>query len=50
MAIHFMSSKDTDEAGVMCSKCDNVEIIINDKVNEVFKNFLNHFIVDFKST
>ena len=36
-------SKDNDEAQVMDSKSDNIEIMINDKPEEVIKNFFNHF-------
>ena len=36
-AINFMSFKDTEEERVMNSKFDNIEIMINDKVDEVTK-------------
>ena len=35
--INFISSKDNDEEGVMNSKSDNIEIMINDKANEVIE-------------
>ena len=35
--INFMSSKDTDEECIMHSKSDNIEIMINDKADEVIK-------------
>ena len=36
-----MSSKDTDEEHLMHPKSGNVEIMINDKADEVIKIFLN---------
>ena len=33
--VNFMSSKDNDAERVMHSKIDNIEIMTNDKVNEV---------------
>ena len=36
--INFMSSKDTDEEHVKRSKSDNIEIMINDKTDEVVKD------------
>ena len=35
IAINFISSKDTHEERVMHSKRDNIEIMINDKVDEI---------------
>ena len=35
--INFMSSKDNDEEGMMHSKSDNIEIMINDKADEVIE-------------
>ena len=35
IAINFMSSKDNDEERVMYSKSDNIDLIINDKPDEV---------------
>ena len=46
--IHFIYSKDNDEERVMHSKSDNIEIVINDIINKVMKNFLNHFLIDIK--
>ena len=46
IAITFMSSKDDDKERVMHSKRDNIEILINDKVDEVShlqKKLLNIF-------
>ena len=37
IAINFMSSKDNDEECVMHSKSDNIEIMINDKADEVIR-------------
>ena len=35
VAINFVSHKETDEERVMHSKSDNLEILINNKANEV---------------
>ena len=35
--INFMSSNDNDEEGMMHSKSDNIEIMINDKADEVIE-------------
>ena len=35
--INFISSKDTDELCVMHSKSDNIEIMVDDKEDEVIK-------------
>ena len=40
MAPNFMSSKDTDEEGVMHSKSDNKGIMINDGEDEVIEELL----------
>ena len=37
LAINFMSSKYNDEERVMRSKSDNIEIMNNDKENEVIE-------------
>ena len=37
LAINFISSKDNDEERVMHSKSDNIEIMINDKADQVTK-------------
>ena len=37
MSTNFMSSKDTDEERAMRYKIDNIEIMINDKADEVIK-------------
>ena len=39
-------NEDNDKEHVMNSKIDNIEIIINEKADEVLKNFLNHFLKD----
>ena len=47
VAINFISSKDNDEEHVTHSKSDNIEILINDKSDEVieklFESFLNRY-------
>ena len=48
IAINFLSSKNNDEKLVMHSKSDNIEIMINDKTDELIENFLNHFLIDMK--
>ena len=45
MPINFMSSKDMDEERVMHSKSYMIEILINDKVDEVIDE---HFQSSFK--
>ena len=37
MAMNFMSSKDNDKECVMHSKSNNIEIMINDKADEVIE-------------
>ena len=37
IAINFMSRKENDEKRVINSKGDNIEIMINDKANEIIK-------------
>ena len=39
--ISFISSKDNDEEHVMHSKSDNIEIMINDRADEVIKELSN---------
>ena len=45
IAVNFISSKDSDEECVMHSKSDNIELMINNKAEEVieelFETFLN---------
>ena len=48
IAINFLSSKSNDEKLVMHSKSDNIEIMINDKTDELIENFSNHFLIDMK--
>ena len=42
-----MSSKDTDEECLMHSKCDNIEIMVNDKkyevIEELFESRLSRY-------
>ena len=38
-----MSSKDNDEESVMHSKRDNIEIMINEKANEVIEELFQSF-------
>ena len=48
-AINFLSSKDTDEESLMHSVSDNIETMINDKVDQVIEELLNYFFLDIKS-
>ena len=43
-----MSSKDTAEERLMHSKSDIIEIMINDKADEVVEDFFNHYLLDIK--
>ena len=45
---NFISSKDYDKERVMHSKSDNIEIMINDKTDEVMQELFNHFLIDIK--
>ena len=45
---NFISSKDDDKERVMHSKSDNIEIMINDKTDEVMQELFNHFLIDIK--
>ena len=51
--ICYISSKDNDEEHVMHSKSDNIEIMINDKADEVigelFKSLLKIYQNNFES-
>ena len=47
-AINFMSFKDTEEERVMNSKFDNIEIMINDKVDEVIKELFESLYISKK--
>ena len=42
MAVNFISSKDTDEGHVMYLRSDNIEIMINDKTNEVTEELFSN--------
>ena len=48
-AINFLSSKDTNEESLMHSVSDNIETMINDKVDQVIEELLNYFFLDIKS-
>ena len=37
IAINFISSKDSDGTCIMCSKSDNIEIMIGSKTDEIFE-------------
>ena len=54
IAINFISSKDTDEERVMHSKSDNIEIMINDKADEVieelFHSLLSRYQIGLKAS
>ena len=41
MRNNFISSLDNDEERVMCSKSDNIEIMINDEADEVIKKLFD---------
>ena len=41
---------DNDEERAMHSQSNNIEIMINDKADQVIKNFLNHLKIDIKIT
>ena len=41
MANNFISSIENDEERVMHSKSDNIEIMINDEVDQVIKDFFD---------
>ena len=45
---NFISSKDDDKERVMHSKSDNIEIMINDKTDEVMQELFIHFLIDIK--
>ena len=45
---NFISSKDDDKERVMHSKSDNIEIMINDKTDEVMQELFSHFLIDIK--
>ena len=44
IAIYFIYSKENDEEHVMHSKGDNIEIMINDKGDEVIKELFDSLI------
>ena len=44
IAINFISSKDNGEERVMHSKSDYIEIMINDKANEIIKDIFDSLI------
>ena len=48
MTINFIFFNDTDEECVMHSKSDNIEIMIDDKVDEVVEKYLIDFCKDIK--
>ena len=37
IAINFISSKDSDGTCIMCSKSDNIEIMMGSKTDEIFE-------------
>ena len=45
---NFISSKGDDKERLMHSKSDNIEIMINDKTDEVMQELFNHFLIDIK--
>lgn len=44
----FIYSKDIFEDRVMHSKSNNIEIVINDKTDEIIKKKFNHFFLHIK--
>ena len=48
MANNFISSTDNDEEHVIHLKSDDIEIMINDEVDEVIEERLNHSEIDIK--
>ena len=49
IATNFISSKGhNDEEQVMNSKCDNIEIMINDEADKIIKNIFDHSKIDIK--
>ena len=48
ISINVMSFKENNEERVMHSKSNNIEFIIYDNTDEVFKNILNRFLIDIK--
>ena len=54
VAINFISSKDNDEEHVIHSKSGNIEILINDKSDEVieklFESLLNRYQVGLETS
>ena len=54
IAINFVSHRETDEERVMHSKRDNIEIMINDKVDEVmeehFQSLLSKYETGFETS
>ena len=44
MAINFFSSKDPEEIRVMHSKCDNIEILVGNKTDEIIENLFDCFL------
>ena len=46
IATKFISPKGDGEEHIIHSKSDNIEIIINDKGDEVIEELLNHFFLD----
>ena len=48
ITINFISSKDTDEQHVIHSESDNIEIMTNNKGDEVLEELFNHLFLDIK--
>ena len=48
IAINFISSKDNDEERVMHSKSDNIEIMINNRADEVIEELFNYLFIGIK--
>ena len=46
ISIKVLSSEDIDEESAMHSKSDNIEIMINDKADEVIEEIFSNFFLD----
>ena len=43
--VNFISSKENDDKQFICSKSDNIEIMITKEKEEIIKNFFNPFLL-----
>ena len=49
IAINFISSKTNDEERVMHSESDNIEIMINDKTDEIIEKFFESLLTRYQT-